>query len=162
MEEIKPAEKQNPHPQSHGPNNFFGNKMAIVTIASLGGLILLVGTFAAGLNIGRREARFSESWGRYYPQNFGYVMPPPESGRMMMFNAHGVFGTILSIDKNTLTIKGTDNTEKTVLISSGTTIRQNTQDLKTMDLKVNQQIVVIGTPNEQGQINAELIRILNQ
>jgi RNase P/RNase MRP subunit p29 len=135
-------------------------KFSIVLLAEL---ILLIGAFSLGMNVGFRKAGFTYSWSQNYPNNFGgrpaLTAPPPSSA---FFNPHGLDGTILNSDKNTLVLKDEDSTEKTVLISSQTSIRMNFQNLKAADLKAGEEVVVIGEPNPQGQIEAKLIRVLNQ
>ncbi len=139
------------------------SKIFIFTVAGLLELILLIGVFALGMRVGFHKANFTCSWERNYPENFNLpgrrlLLPPPPGS---LFNAHGVFGIILSKDQTKLVIKDQDNTEKTVVVSDGTTIRRNFDSLTANDLKAGQQIVVIGEANSQGQIEAKLIRVLN-
>jgi hypothetical protein len=126
-------------------------------------LILLVGIFSLGVNIGFKKANFTSAWTQNYINNFGEkrtLIQPPPSGAF--FNPHGLDGTILSIDKNTLVIKDEDSTEKTVLISPSTVIRLNFQNLQPSDIKNGEEIIIIGEANPQGQIDAKLIRVLEQ
>lgn len=138
------------------------SKFFKITAVILAELILLIGAFSVGTKVGFRKAVFTYSWSQNYPNNFGgsKMMPPPPNGQF--FNPHGMDGTILSADKNTLVIKDGDNNEKTVIISAQTAIRQNFQSLGPTDLKTGEEIVVIGEPNPQGQIEAKLIRVLEQ
>jgi cytochrome c-type biogenesis protein CcmE len=48
------------------------------------------------------------------------------------------------------------------LLSPGAVIRQDYATIAPQNLKAGQQIVVIGEPNDQGQIQAKFIRIINQ
>ena len=73
-------------------------------------------------------------------------------------NSHGTAGSIIKIDGNNLIVRGKDNVEKTILISDKTVIRSGRQDIKTADLKVGGITVTIGQPDNQGKINAQLIR----
>ncbi len=126
-------------------------------------LILLVGVFSLGIKIGFKKANFTSAWTQNYINNFGErrtLIQPPPSGAF--FNPHDLDGTVLSIDKNTLVIKDEDNTEKIVLISPSTVIRLNFQNLQPADIKTGEETVVIGEPNPQGQIEAKLIRVLEQ
>jgi hypothetical protein len=149
---LSPAFNQTPH-----------TKTFKFTIALLAELILLVGAFSLGVNVGLKKAGFTYSWSQNYPNNFGgrqaLISPPPGNE---FFNPHGLDGIILNADKNTVVIKDEDSTEKTLLISPQTTIRLNFQNLAPADLKTGEEIVVIGEPNGQGQIDAKLIRVLNQ
>ena len=102
-----------------------------------------------------------------YQKNF----IPPTGPEFMMnhrpgdpefMNANGAIGQIIGIKDTGLTIKGYDNNEKKVLINQGTTIRKDFADLKISDLKINDTVIVMGAPNEQGQIEAKLVRVLDQ
>lgn len=73
--------------------------------------------------------------------------------------AHGVFGEIIVMKENEFVIKGRDDVEKVILISEKTTIQKGREKLKKEDLKVGNFVVVIGSPNEGGQIEAKFIRV---
>jgi hypothetical protein len=88
-------------------------------------------------------------------------MPIAPPNNQQFFNSHGISGLILSNNKTSLIIKDEDNDERTVLMSTGTPIRLNFQNLVPADLKANQEIIIIGDPNNQGQIEAKFIRVLN-
>jgi len=128
-------------------------------VFGLAQFIILIAVFSLGAKVGFHQAHFTESWERGYPANFG--LPVRHSPQSPFLNAHGVFGSILNVNGNNLTIKDSDNNEKPVVIDAGTSIRKNFTDLKPADLKVNDSIIVIGEPNEQGQILAKFIRVLN-
>ena len=53
-----------------------------------------------------------------------------------------------------------DNTEKVILIKSDTKIQKMKADIQTTDLSMNDFIVVIGSPDSQGQIEAKFIRVM--
>jgi ABC-type branched-subunit amino acid transport system ATPase component len=79
----------------------------------------------------------------------------------------GVVGSIIKIDPSvnseqaTLTIQDErDNTEKTVLIAKDTIIRQFQNAIELADLKVTDHVVVVGSPNSSGQIEAKLVRVV--
>ena len=123
-------------------------------------LIILILVFGLGVYVGYRKAKFSYSWGENYEKNFpkkrGFFGFMP--GDIM--NAHGTVGSVSEINGNIIVLKDNDGTQKSILTSSSTTVisRPGT-DLKLQDIKVNDAITVIGTPNNQGQIEAKLIRI---
>lgn len=151
-------------PQPSGGSNLFPTKLFKWGAFGVCALIILLGAFALGVRVGFHEARFTENWEQQYPANFGGLSGPPikRSPRDPFFAAHGVQGAILSLGQNTIIIKGGDNSEQTVDIAADTSIRQNFTDLKFGDLKVGESVIVIGQPNEQGQIEAKFIRVLNQ
>jgi len=134
-------------------------KIAVVVLTEL---LILTAVFSLGVSIGFRKAGFTYSWGQNYSANFGgrgFMPLSPNSGQL--FNSHGLDGTILNISKNIVVIKDEDSTEKSLIISPQTAIRFNFQSLNMADLKTGEEIVVIGEPNPQGQIEAKLIRVLN-
>jgi len=131
-------------------------------------VIILSLVFSAGLAIGYRKANFSYQWGDNYHKMFGgpregfmRQMPPPFGLEMRedFINPHGTAGSIIKIDGNNLIVRGNDNVEKTILVSDKTTIRRGQQDIKVADLKTGDLTVTIGEPNNQGQIEAGLIRV---
>jgi hypothetical protein len=132
-------------------------------------LVALV-SFAGGLAIGFRKARFSYRMG---PNNgsafdmnrlgngpFGSGMMREFQGRDLR-NPHGISGTITAINGNNLTIKDRDEKETTVAVSDTTAIRDRQDNLKISDLQINEQITVIGNPGDNGIINATLIRVFS-
>lgn len=139
------------------------------TILTILGVIVLALVFSAGIGIGYRKANFSYQWGDNYHKMFGgpsqgfmRQMPPPLEQMGMrdeFINPHGTAGSVIKVDGANLIIKGNDNIEKTILVSDKTVIRSGRQDIKAADLKVGDMTVTIGEPNDQGQINAKLIRV---
>ncbi len=55
-------------------------------------------------------------------------------------------------------VKGKDDVEKMVLVSDKTEISRGRQTVRIDELKIDDSVVIIGSPNEQGQIEAKLIR----
>lgn len=174
-----------------------GFKIAAITV---GVLVLMLASFAAGISVGFRKMRFSNDFGKNYERNFlgygsgvmggrniqGGGLPGqgmmggrggkagargglPVQGMMgKMFdqfegrgfrNAHGLAGTIISIAENNLVIKDRDNKENTVAVSDKTLIKNGREDWKIGDLKTGDQVVVMGSPNEGGVIDAVLVRV---
>jgi len=143
-------------------NKILQSKKFKITMGIIGGLIVLLLAFGIGAFVGLRRANFSFRWAENYHRNFG----GPRNGFFGEINgrdfidAHGVFGQIIKIDGSTLIINGRDNTEKIVVIKDKTIINGFQNNLKPADLKVNDYIVVIGDPNNTGQIEARLIRLM--
>lgn len=142
-----------------------GLKWILIGIA---GLVIIVLVFAVGIFIGGAKARFSYRWAENYQQNFagprqGFLgdwrgmpsMPMPGD----FIESRGAFGEIIKINDADFVMKGRDNVEKVILIDQDTVIEQAGNTLKKEDLKVGDSVVVIGSPNEQGQILAEFIRV---
>ena len=122
--------------------------------------------FCLGVFVGTKRADFSFRWADEYHRNFG----GPQGGFFGDFmgmerqfpNANGSFGQIIKIDNNVLTVKDNDgdNTEKTILVNDKTSIVYQKNNIKLSDLKVDDNIVVVGEPNSDGQIAAKLIRVM--
>ena len=128
-------------------------------------LIIIVLVFGIGIRVGLEKARFSYGWAENYHKNFG----GPRMGFMDdwrqfpagdFIEGHGSFGEIIKINNDNLVIKGGDNAEKVILLKGDTIIERFRETLKPGDLKVGDFIVVIGSPNDSGQIEAKLIRVL--
>lgn len=135
------------------------NKLLIILAAA----VVLVFVFTAGVFVGHEKGRFSKNWGENYYRN---IMGPDGRGRGLMdfgrpeFNAHSGFGQIIKIEGNTIVVKGPDNVEKIIAVDGKTAIQKFNQSLKIADLRVDEFIVVIGRPNNQGQVKARLIRVM--
>ena len=132
-------------------------------------LTVLLLAFRAGMVVGYARARFAYRWGENYHRNFG----GPRGGFFGDFygkdfiEAHGAFGQIIKIDfatsteqSATLVMNGRDNVEKIVLVKADTALRRAEGMLGLGDLKAGDDVVVIGDPNERGQIEAKFIRVL--
>ena len=147
-------------------NKIFESKLFKGIILGIAGLIVLGFVFNLGVYVGAKRADFSFKWAEEYHRNFG----GPEGGIFGNFvgmdrefpNANGSFGQIIKIDSatNTLTIGDVGNVEKNILVGSKTTIIYQKQNIKLSDLKLDESVVVIGEPNNYGQIQAELIRVM--
>lgn len=132
------------------------------TLYVIGVAIIALVIFQAGMFVGERRAAFSYRFGDNYFRNFGEH--EGGGGRMGMEGrfpeSHGAMGKVLSISPPTLMVLGRDNVEKIILINDKTTIKHFRNDATLADLKVDDFIVVIGSPNDASQIEAKLIRIL--
>ncbi len=134
-------------------------------IVGLACLIILVLAFGLGVWVGTRKAEFSYRWAESYHQNFGgpkqgFVVGWREFPAGDLIEGHGSFGEIIKIDDNSFVIKGRDNTENIILLKDDTVIEKLRKQIKPEILKVGDFIVVIGSPNDSGQIEAKLIRVI--
>jgi len=145
----------------------FESKTLRTVIYTIGTLAVVSLVFQAGMMAGFRKASFGRDWGDNYAMNFG----SPYRGTQMMGrdfgdfgnlpNAHGAIGRIIKIELPTIIVLDEkENTEKVVLISDKTEIRKVRDSAIKEDLKIDDHIVVIGSPNSSGQIEAMLIRLL--
>ncbi len=136
-------------------------------VIGLAGFAVVILIFGAGMIIGGMKARFSYRWAESYHKNFA----GPRAGflgdwRSMPFltgdfiEGHGAFGEIIELKDNGFVIKGRGDIEKIVITTEDTVIKKG---MKTIEdgLKIGDNVVIIGSPNENGQIEAKLIRIFN-
>lgn len=140
----------------------FQSKILKFVLWGIGIAILMLLAFKGGEFVGFRKAEFSYHWGENYYRSF--AGPRGESpgdlrGRDFL-SAHGILGSIIKIASSTLIIQDRDGTEKTVLLSDETVVRRFRDEISPSELKIDDQIAVIGSPDDTGQIEAKLIRIL--
>jgi len=146
----------------------FESKILVGILYGIGIIIILALVFSAGISVGFHKASFGRAWGDNYSKNFGMGGqgggPMGEFGKngpMGFFpNANGVAGKIIKIELPTIMVLDKDNIEKIVLIKEDTKIQKMRDNIKSSDLKVDDFIVVIGSPNDQGQVEAKFIRMM--
>lgn len=153
--------------------DFVKSKTLKRIIMGLGALIIVLAILQVGISIGYRKASFSYGWGNNYYKTFGgdrddrgwasgrgmMGMMGPTPGRGVS-NANGAIGKIVKISLPTFVIADRDNTEKIILIGDDTLVRQFRDTIPATELKVGDDIVVIGAPNDKSEIEARLIRIV--
>ena len=71
------------------------------------------------------------------------------------------FGEIIKIDDNGFVIKGRGDMEKIVLIRESTVIKKGKETIEGA-LQIGNQVIVIGSLDEGGRIEAKIIRIFDQ
>ena len=138
------------------------SKIFLGFLYGVGIFVLLLIAFYSGVNVGFHKASFGRAWGENYEKNFGMMGPRPNAPfRMENFpNAHGAVGKIIKIALPTLIVEDKDGTEKVILTTNETNLQNRKQPINLNELKINDFIVVIGTPNKDGQIEAKFIRIM--
>ncbi len=129
-------------------------------------IVVIVLIFGVGLLVGEKKSKFSYRWAEQYHKMFA----GPQAGffgdwrsfpRGEFTEAHGAFGEIIEMKENEFVIKGRGDVEKVILITDKTIIQKGREKVKKEDLKVGNFVVVIGSPNEEGKIEAKMIRIFN-
>jgi hypothetical protein len=136
-------------------------------IVGLISIIVLVLVFGLGVLVGEKKAKFSYLWAENYHRMFagpkagflGSLRMPPFPPFDEFIEGHGTFGEIIKIEGNNLVVKGRGNVEKVILVTEKTVIKSGREDIKFSDLKIGDMIVIIGSPNDKGQIEAKLIRV---
>lgn len=130
--------------------------------------LALLLSFGLGVFVGVAKAKFSYRWAESYHKNFagprgGFFgnwrekIPFPGD----FFGAHGLFGEIIKLDKEEIIIKNNREGEVGVLVNERTTIFQGRTEIKPENLKIGDWVVVIGSPNDQGKIEAKFIRVFS-
>lgn len=128
----------------------------------LGGIFVLFFVFQAGMIAGFRKATFRHDWGSNYERNFGPERRAPKflDDIKGAPNAHGAIGKIIKIEYPKIVVLDKDQTEKVIIVSDSTDILERREKITKEELSIDEFIVVIGSPNEEGQIDAKLIRIM--
>lgn len=147
--------------------SFLESKSFKAVMYTLGIIAVIFIIFHAGMMAGFRKASFGRDWGNNYNMNFGTPRMGPKmmGGEFGEFgnlpNAHGSVGEIIKIELPTIIVlDDKDQTEKVIKTDEDTNIQKMREDVLVKDLKVGDHVVVIGSPNSQGQIEAKLIRLL--
>jgi hypothetical protein len=142
--------------------NISESKVVRDIIIIIGIIIVALSILFIGINIGERRARFAGEFGDNYQRNFLGPRGSMMGGYFgqMLPGGHGATGNILSINLPQIIINGPDNLEKTILVGTSTMIRQFQQNIQSTDLKTGDFVTVLGNPNNSGQIEAALIRVM--
>lgn len=120
-------------------------------LIALIGLSVLGTVFGAGFFVGRWRGRTSGAPASAAPTQ---VLAP---------GGHGALGNITQIEATTLTIQTREGTTQTIVVDAKTRIERGTfkpTKLTLHELKVGDRIIVVGRPNAQGYIKANVIRVL--
>ncbi len=131
--------------------SFFTNKWLRFSLIGLSGLAVLVLVFGAGFAVGRWNA-----------SPFGFFGVSTRAPREFTIRTgHGAIGMIQAIEGQRITIQSRDGKLATILVNNDTKFDKNLEKILFTDLKPNDQIIVIGSPNEDGEINARLIGLVD-
>ena len=146
---------------------FFKSKLFAGIIVGVCGMLVVICIFEAGVIIGYHEAEFSSHWGENYGRNFANSSSSNPMGfpDMRAPTPDGILGKIVSISptsasSTTIILSNNLKPEEKILIDSGTIIRDHENTLSASELTMGAYIVVLGIPNDQGEIQANLIRVV--
>jgi len=143
----------------------FESKTFRVVLYTIGVLAIVSLIFHAGMMSGFRRASFMHDWGNNYEMNFGSPRMGPRmmggnDGRFYSPNSHGSIGKIIKIElPNIVVLDEKENTEKIIIISEKTEIRKIRDIVSADSLKIDDKVIIMGAPNQSGQIEARLIRL---
>lgn len=156
--------------------NSLNNRKIGVTLVVIGIVIYSLLVFRAGVSVGFHKAGFAGAFGRNLEANL--IGPGPRmmglaglgDGRSAMYirrtfderlpGGHGAVGEVVDTDLPRIVIESPDNLERTILIGSTTKVRKLQQQARPEDIRVNDFIIVLGNPDDAGQIAAKLVRIM--
>ena len=139
--------------------NFFQTKTFSKLLWGVGGLIVAGLIFQAGIFVGYYKASFSYRLGDEYHNIFGDRNGLPGQNGGEFSGAYGASGDILKIDLPNIVIEGQNSVEETIVVSTSTIFRKMRDTISATDLKPDDFVVVIGSPNNLGQIEAKLVRV---
>jgi len=133
-------------------------------IIGLGLAIIGLIIFQAGIAVGQHRSNFTNRFGDNFERNFRGpekgMMPQGFPGEDLLPSGYGAVGEIINIALPNIIVAGPDNLEKTIVIGTDTLIREFQTELTSSDLQIGDHIITLGEPNDEGQINAKLIRLL--
>lgn len=75
-------------------------------------------------------------------------------------NTHGVSGKVINVTADKILVEDDEGIEKNVLVDNKTIIKKQRLSIKESEIKIDDFIIVIGSPTSDGQIDAKIIRIL--
>lgn len=143
-------------------NQFVESKNFKILIYVLASIFILFFVFQAGMIAGFKQASFRHDWGDNYERNFGPRQRVPQFINDIKGapNAHGAIGKIIKVELPNIVVLDKDQTEKVIIIKDDTNILERKEKVSKDTLTIDKFVVVIGNPNDDGQIEAKLIRIM--
>lgn len=133
-----------------------------ITLGILLALLLASFIFEGGVFVGYHRAAFRYEWNRNYFRgvNDPHSVWAPFSRGSELPMAHGALGQIVSVELPEVMIKGRQTPEQIIMIGPTTQIRRFHETATTTDLAPGQQVIIIGSPDTEGRIEASFVRIL--
>ncbi len=117
------------------------NKFFIILLS----IVIVLVIFGAGITVGYRAGNFRDRFDRHYND---------------IMSGHGAYGQVISTQGTSIVIRDPQNREKDIIVGPKTVIRRSRDAATTTDISVGSWITAIGSPDENGQIRALLIRIM--
>ncbi|MBI5220965.1 MAG: hypothetical protein HY978_04005 [Candidatus Liptonbacteria bacterium] len=128
----------------------------------VGAVAVLLVVFEVGQWAGARKAAFSYRWGERYYRGLagprGNLLPGLDRGDFL--SGHGTSGLVIKVSSSTLLVQDLEGVEKVIRLTSKTVVRRLRENLSVGDLKTDDRVAVIGSPTDDGEIEARLIRLL--
>lgn len=142
--------------------SFIRSKAFHYTLVGIGVTVIAIVVFQAGVFVGFRKASFSYEKGEHYYRAFGEMKRGPMPGMMRedFPVAGGAVGKVIAMDPPLFTIEDRDGTEKIIRTDASTTLREARTTQPITELREGDMVVIIGTPNDNGEVVAKLIRLM--
>src|SRR3989344_8974532 len=132
----------------------------------IGILIAAFFIFSAGVTVGFHKAYFGRAWQEHYGENFG---PGYGNTRFLGIgakmpdyfpNAHGVIGKIIKTGPEGMIVIDKSGMEKMIFFNEGVEVQKGGSRIQISDLNIDDFVVVIGSSDDKGVIQAKFARIL--
>jgi hypothetical protein len=136
---------------------FFHSKIASIIIKMFLGIAAACIVFQLGVWKGFHDVSTPPGFSSQYHDDFGQGPGFIPDGAFL--GSHSAFGVIVEKHDNAITLASPDTMEKVVLISTTTAIEAQDTATTTDALALGEAVTVIGIPNDQGQIRADIISI---
>jgi hypothetical protein len=137
---------------------FANSPRFVPVLVGIGAVIAAVFIFEVGVVVGFHKAQFAGHWEENYERNFGDSQMFGIPGGVP--NGHGANGKIVSVTYPTFIIASDHDQEKVVRVDDDTIIRNGNANAATSSLVAGTYVVIVGMPDDEGEIEAGLIRIL--
>ncbi|MFA5934365.1 MAG: hypothetical protein WC827_00545 [Candidatus Paceibacterota bacterium] len=141
---------------------YFGSMKTEKVPIIIGIVLLIIVSFQAGMFVGFKKASFSFRTGENYFREMNGQRNNPMMGivRDDFPAIHGAVGKIIKISSDSIVVLDKDQKEKIITVSTSTLIKRFNEDIKLSDLKVDDFIAVIGSPDNNISVGAKLIRVM--
>ncbi|MEK7641762.1 MAG: hypothetical protein AAB365_02090 [Patescibacteria group bacterium] len=149
----------------HDIFRYIQSPKASAAIRVLLALFVLIIVFWTGVSVGWRKAEFSYRFSDSYYRSFGSRDRSPIGMIGMrspddLIGGHGAVGKVLSVSLPTIIVSEGSGLEKTIRITADTIVRSGRAGIASTTITDRDFIVVIGVPDQNGQVTAKLIRVL--
>lgn len=140
-------------------------KTVHVVVVGLTGLVVVLVVFQVGVFVGYSKAMFAEKMAGEYSRVYGGRPGMPDmmgsfSGKKDIPGGHGATGRVIEINLPVIEVADSNNIEKHILTSSSTLVRNMRDAVSVEAIKLGDIVVIVGSPNTEGQIEARLIRLM--
>jgi len=142
---------------------FFKAPKTKTLLWTLCAILAVLVVFGLGVAVGYRRALFASDFGEsYYRVLYGEPFGKAAIGFTMgpgPATMHGVTGQVIDVSSATISVEDPQGDEQLVAIASGTPIREMDSFIVPGDIEVGDMVTVIGSPDNEGQVEARFIRV---